>query len=135
MNKIDHVGIAVKDIEKAKEVYTTLLNTSPYKEEIVEEQGVKVAFFKNGDTKVELLEGTSPESAIAKFVAKRGEGVHHIAYSVTNISQEIERLSNEGYKLIDDKPRKGADNKLVAFVHPKSCNGVLIELCEPSIKR
>jgi len=135
MNKIDHVGIAVKDIEKAKEVYTTLLNTSPYKEEIVEEQGVKVAFFKNGDTKVELLEGTSPESAIAKFVAKRGEGVHHIAYSVTNINQEIERLSNEGYKLIDDKPRKGADNKLVAFVHPKSCNGVLIELCEPSIKR
>lgn len=131
MQKIDHVGIAVRSLDQAKEVYRNLLNTEVLKEENVEAQKVKVAFFENGDTKVELLEGTDDQSAVSKFVEKRGEGVHHVAYKVGDIKAEMKRLENEGFKLLDEEPRQGANQKWVAFIHPKSSNGVLIELCQP----
>ncbi|RYY33185.1 MAG: methylmalonyl-CoA epimerase [Sphingobacteriaceae bacterium] len=130
MNKIEHIGIAVKDIESAGSVYQKLLNTSVYKVEEVASEYVKTAFLKSGPNKIELLEATSPESAISKFIDKKGEGIHHIAFEVDDIEAEMARLKAEGFILLNDKPKQGADNKLVCFVHPKSANGVLIELCQ-----
>lgn len=130
MLKIEHIGIAVKDLQAANEIYTRLLNTPPYKEEEVESEGVITSFFQNGPNKIELLEATKPESAIAKFIEKRGEGIHHIAFEVADIQAEMERLRGEGFILLNETPKRGADNKLVAFVHPKNTNGVLVELCQ-----
>ena len=130
MNKIEHIGIAVKDIDSAIDTYTKLLNTSCYKTENVESEGVKTAFFKVGENKIELLEASNQNSAIAKFIEKRGEGIHHIAFDVEDIYKEMERLKNEGFVLLNLEPKKGADNKLICFVHPKNTNGVLLELCQ-----
>ncbi len=129
-NNIEHIGIAVKDIDAAKEVYEKLLGTSCYKVEKVESEGVSTAFSKSGVNKIELLEATNEDSAIAKFIEKRGEGVHHIAFDVDDIYAEMDRLRMEGFTVLNEAPKKGADNKLVCFVHPKSTNGVLIELCQ-----
>lgn len=128
--KVEHIGIAVKDMQNARELYEKLLNTKAYKEEEVVSEGVNTVFFKSGDTKIELLEGLTEESAIAKFIVKKGEGIHHIAFEVEDIEKEIERLRKEGFQVLNEIPKKGADNKLVAFIHPKSCNGVLVELCQ-----
>lgn len=128
--KVEHIGIAVKDMQNARELYEKLLNTKAYKEEEVASEHVNTVFFKSGGTKIELLEGLSDTSAISKFIAKKGEGIHHIAFEVDNIYDEIERLSEEGFQVFNIEPKKGADNKLVAFLHPKSCNGVLVELCQ-----
>lgn len=130
MLKIEHIGIAVKDIEEASDLFSSLLDTSKYKVETVDSEGVETAFFKIGESKIELLQATTPDSPIAKFIDKRGEGVHHIAFEVENIQKEMARLENEGFTLINKEPHKGADNKLVCFLHPKSANGVLIELCQ-----
>ena len=134
MNKIEHLGIAVKDMAAANEIYTKLLGYTPYKTESVASEGVKTSFFMCGDSKIELLEATNSESPIAKFIEKRGEGIHHIAFSVTNIKAEMKRLENEGFILLNTAPKRGADNKLVAFLHPKSSNGVLVELCQDIAK-
>ncbi|RFZ90810.1 methylmalonyl-CoA epimerase [Mucilaginibacter conchicola] len=130
MNKIEHIGIAVNSIDTAGSIYQKLLNTEVYKIEEVASEGVKTAFMQSGPNKIELLEATDPESAIAKFIAKKGEGIHHIAFDVTDIKAEMERLKAEGFVLLNDEPKRGADNKLVCFVHPKSANGVLVELCQ-----
>lgn len=130
IQKIEHIGIAVKDIKQATETYTKLFNQSPYKTEAVESENVITTFFKTGENKIELLEATSEESAIYKFIEKKGEGIHHIAFDVDDIYGEIERLSKEGFVVLNEQPKKGADNKLVCFLHPKSVNGVLIELCQ-----
>lgn len=130
MKKIEHIGIAVKDIESANAIYEKLFGVPPYKEEEVESEGVKTSFFMNGPNKIELLEATNPESPIAKFIEKKGEGIHHIAFDVEDIEAEMERLQKEGFIILNEKPKKGADNKLVCFLHPKSTNGVLIELCQ-----
>ena len=130
MNKIEHIGIAVKDLETANDVYTKLFGNPPYKTERVESENVSTSFFKVGENKIELLEATTPESAIAKFIEKKGEGIHHIAFDVENIYAEMGRLKNEGFVVLNEEPKKGADNKLVCFIHPKSTNGVLIELCQ-----
>lgn len=136
MNKIEHIGIAVKDLDFSNELFTKLFGESNYKTEAVESEGVKTSFFKVGENKIELLEATNEDSPIAKFIEKRGEGVHHIAFDVTDIKAEIKRLKKEGFTVLNKKPKKGADNKLVAFLHPKSTNGVLIELCqEISLKK
>jgi methylmalonyl-CoA/ethylmalonyl-CoA epimerase len=129
-NNIEHIGIAVKDLEVAKSIYEKLLGTVCYKVEAVESESVATAFFKSGVNKIELLEASTPESPIAKFIEKRGEGIHHIAFAVEDIESEMVRLAAEGFTILSDKPKKGADNKLVCFVHPKSTNGVLIELCQ-----
>ena len=126
--KIEHIGIAVKRLSSSIPLFEKLLNTPCYKTEAVESELVNTAFFKTGDNKVELLEGYSPESPIYKFIEKKGEGMHHIAFEVEDIDAEIKRLLNEGFTLINDTPKPGADNKMVAFLHPKSTNGVLIEL-------
>jgi methylmalonyl-CoA/ethylmalonyl-CoA epimerase len=130
MNKIEHIGIAVNDLQSAGKIYEKLLNASIYKIEEVASEGVKTAFLMNGPNKIELLEATTPESAIAKFIAKKGEGIHHIAFEVNDILAEMERLKKEGFVLLIEEPKHGADNKLVCFIHPKSANGVLIELCQ-----
>ena len=130
MKKIEHIGIAVNDIAKAGELYEKLLNTSIYKTEVVESEGVTTAFLQSGPNKIELLEPTSADSPISKFIEKRGEGIHHIAFDVEDIEAEMKRLKAEGFVLLSDSPKRGADNKLVCFVHPKSANGVLIELCQ-----
>ena len=130
MQKIEHIGIAVKSIEAHVKMYETLLQTPCYKIEEVEAEGVKTAFFRVGPNKIELLEATRPDSPIAKYIDKKGEGIHHIAFEVTDIEAEMQRLKNEGFILLNEKPKLGADNKLVCFVHPKSANGVLIELCQ-----
>lgn len=130
MDKIEHLGIAVKNLEAAEKVYSALLNTKPYKREVVESEGVSTSFFMCGESKIELLESTLPESPIAKFIEKKGEGIHHIAYGVSDIVAEMKRLESEGFTLLNKEPKKGADNKLVAFVHPKDCTGVLVELCQ-----
>ena len=130
MNKIEHIGIAVKDLEASNELFTKLYGKPPYKSEAVESEGVTTSFFKVGPNKIELLEGTNPDSPITKFIAKKGEGIHHIAYDVTDIYSEIKRLKEEGFTVLNETPKNGADNKLVAFLHPKSTNGVLIELCQ-----
>lgn len=128
--KIEHIGIAVKDIEASNETFKVLFNQPSYKMEEVESEGVKTSFFKLGESKIELLQATHENSAIAKFIAKKGEGMHHIAFEVENIEFEIDRLQKEGYTLIHDIPKLGADNKKIAFLHPKSTNGVLVELCQ-----
>ena len=130
MNKIEHIGIAVKDIEASNNLFTKLFGTPPYKSEAVESENVITSFFKMGESKIELLQATTAESAIAKFIEKKGEGIHHIAYDVTDIKAEMERLKNEGFTLLMDQPKRGADNKLICFLHPKGTNGVLIELCQ-----
>jgi methylmalonyl-CoA/ethylmalonyl-CoA epimerase len=130
MNKIEHIGIAIKSLEISNEVFAKILNTSPYKSEEVISEGVNTSFFKMGDSKIELLEATKADSPIAKFIEKKGEGIHHIAFDVSDILSEMERLKNEGFVLLNTEPKKGADNKLVCFLHPKSSNGVLIELCQ-----
>ncbi|MGI9546068.1 MAG: methylmalonyl-CoA epimerase [Flavobacteriaceae bacterium] len=130
MRKIEHIGIAVKDLEASNELFSKLFGTGPYKEEDVVSEGVKTSFFESGPNKIELLEGTSPDSPISKFIEKKGEGIHHIAFDVGDIHAEIERLKGEGFIVLNESPKKGADNKLVAFLHPKSSNGVLVELCQ-----
>ncbi|OIP05554.1 MAG: methylmalonyl-CoA epimerase [Flavobacteriales bacterium CG_4_9_14_3_um_filter_32_8] len=130
MNKIEHIGIAVKDLNEANALYSKIFNQLPYKTEEVASEHVSTSFFKAGESKIELLEATNPESAIAKFIEKKGEGIHHIAFDVEDIYSEIARLKKEGFTILNDQPKKGADNKLVCFVHPKSANGVLIELCQ-----
>ncbi|MFA9290304.1 MAG: methylmalonyl-CoA epimerase [Solirubrobacteraceae bacterium] len=127
--KIEHIGIAVKDIKTSTNIFSKLFNSAPYKSETIESEKVKTIFFKMGESKIELLEATNPESPIAKFIKNKGEGIHHIAFDVENIYDEIERLKLEGFTLINEIPKEGADNKLVVFLHPKSTNGVLIELC------
>ncbi|MTG96919.1 MULTISPECIES: methylmalonyl-CoA epimerase [Myroides] len=130
MKKIEHIGIAVKDLQDSNILFSKLLNTMPYKQETVESEGVTTSFFQTGPNKIELLEATNPDSPIAKFIEKKGEGIHHIAFEVDNIEEEIIRLKAEGFTVLNETPKKGADNKLVAFLHPKSSNGVLIELCQ-----
>jgi len=130
MNKIEHIGIAVSNLQTAGDIYQKLLNTSVYKTEEVSSEGVKTAFLMNGPNKIELLEATNPDSPIAKFIAKKGEGIHHIAFDVDDIRAEMKRLKGEGFMLLNEEPKRGADNKLVCFVHPKSANGVLVELCQ-----
>jgi len=130
MEKIEHIGIAVKSISEANKIYEALLGCPPYKSEKVENEGVETSFFRCGESKIELLEAFSPDSPIAKFIEKKGEGIHHIAFAVKDIKAEMERLKDEGFILLNDIPKKGADNKLVAFLHPKSSNGVLVELCQ-----
>ena len=130
MLKIEHIGIAVKNLEQSNELFAKLFGNPPYKEEEVASEGVKTSFFMNGPNKIELLEATNPESAIAKFLEKKGEGIHHIAFAVENIVAEIARLKAEGFTILNEIPKKGADNKLVAFLHPKTTNSVLIELCQ-----
>ncbi len=131
MNKIEHIGIAVKDLKAASAIYELLLNTKVYKTEAVETEQVNTAFLQSGPNKIELLEATSADSAIANFIAKKGEGIHHIAFDVDDIEAEMARLKAAGFVLLNDKPKPGADNKLVCFLHPKSANGVLVELCTP----
>jgi len=130
MNKIEHIGIAVKDIEKSNKLFASLFGEKHYKIEDVLSEGVRTSFFQIGSNKIELLEATNPESSIAKYIEKKGEGIHHIAFAVKNIESEIKRLKNEGFTIINEIPKEGADKKLVAFLHPKSTNGVLIELCQ-----
>jgi len=130
VEKVEHIGIAVKNLEEANKVYEKLLGVGPYKTEIVESEGVNTSFFQTGESKIELLQATKPESAIAKFIEKKGEGIHHIAFVVKDIKAEIKRLKEEGFTIINETPKKGADNKLVCFVHPKNTQGVLIELCQ-----
>lgn len=131
MIKVEHIGIAVKNIQEADNLFTLLFgNQAPYKQESVESEGVKTSFFKMGETKIELLEATSDNSAIAKYIEKRGQGIHHIAFEVEDIYAEMERLKKEGFTILNESPKKGADNKLVCFLHPKSTNGVLVELCQ-----
>lgn len=130
MLKVEHIGIAVKDLEKSNDLFEKLLGTAPYKIEEVASEFVKTSFFQSGETKIELLEASSESSAIAKFIDKKGEGIHHIAFEVEDIHVEMKRLAGEGFRLINEQPKKGADNKLVCFLHPKSSNGVLVELCQ-----
>jgi len=130
MLKIEHIGIAVKNLEAANKLFAILLNTVHYKIENVEAEKVSTSFFQVGDSKIELLEATNPESSISKFIDKRGEGIHHIAFAVDNIQETMTRLKDAGFILLSEQPQKGADNKLICFLHPKSTNGVLIELCQ-----
>jgi methylmalonyl-CoA/ethylmalonyl-CoA epimerase len=130
MLKIEHLGIAVKNLEQSNELFSKLFGKHPYKLEKVESEGVSTSFFMMGENKIELLEATNPDSAIAKFIEKKGEGIHHIAFEVEDIYAEMKRLQNEGFTLISAEPKKGADNKLICFLHPKGTNGVLIELCQ-----
>ncbi len=131
MRKIEHIGIAVKDLDESNTLFSSLFNVEgPYKIEEVESEGVKTSFFKNGPNKIELVQGTKEDDAITKYITKRGEGIHHIAFDVADIRAEMARLKAEGFTLLSDEPKKGADNKWVCFVHPKSANGVLIELCQ-----
>lgn len=130
MRKIEHIGIAVKSLETSNLLFEKLFGQPPYKEEEVVSEGVRTSFFMNGHNKIELLEATNPDSPIAKFIDKKGEGIHHIAFDVNDIEKEIIRLKSEGFIVLNEVPKKGADNKLVAFLHPKGTNGVLIELCQ-----
>lgn len=130
MEKIEHIGIAVKSLESANETYRKLLGVPHYKTEVVESEKVTTSFFKVGINKIELLQSNDPEGVIAKFIEKKGEGIHHIAYAVADIREEMQRLKAEGFVLLNEEPKNGADNKLVCFVHPKNTHGVLMELCE-----
>lgn len=130
MNKIEHIGIAVKNLKESNELFSKLFGEPHYKTEAVESEGVNTSFFKVGDNKIELLEATKKDSPIAKFIEKKGEGIHHIAFDVDDIKSEIKRLKKEGFVVLNENPKCGADNKLVVFLHPKSSNGVLIELCQ-----
>lgn len=129
MKKIEHLGIAVENLDEANQLYEKLLGTSSYKQETVESEGVTTSFFKVGESKIELLSATNPESPIAKFLQKRGPGIHHIAFAVDDIITEMNRLKAEGFILLNEQPKPGADGKVVAFLHPKSSTGVLVELC------
>lgn len=128
--KLEHIGIAVKSLGLSDELFTKLLGKESYKKETVEREGVVTSFYETGESKIELLEASNPESPISKFIDKKGEGIHHLAFGVENITEEIERLKKEGFQFISDEPKEGADNKLVVFLHPKSTNGVLVELCQ-----
>lgn len=130
MRKIEHIGIAVKNLETSNKLFEKLLGVAAYKQEEVESEGVKTSFFMNGPNKIELLEATNPDSPVARFLEKKGEGIHHIAFDVDDIAAEIKRLKEEGFTVLNEEPKKGADNKLVAFLHPKGTNGVLVELCQ-----
>ncbi len=132
--KIEHIGIAVHNLDQAESLYETLLGTASYKREIVDSEHVITSFFGTGPNKIELLAATDEMSAIYKFIEKKGEGIHHIAFAVEDIYSEMQRLKNEGFTLLNEEPKRGADNKLVCFVHPKSANGVLIELCQEIIE-
>ncbi|APA64269.1 MAG: methylmalonyl-CoA epimerase [Maribacter dokdonensis] len=134
MKKIEHLGIAVKNMEDSNALFEKLLGVAPYKQEEVASEGVLTSFFKNGPNKIELLAATTANGPIAKFLEKKGEGIHHVAFEVEDIFAEMERLKAEGFTLLNEKPKKGADNKLVAFVHPKTANGVLVELCQEIVK-
>ncbi|WP_339835634.1 methylmalonyl-CoA epimerase [uncultured Maribacter sp.] len=130
MKKIEHLGIAVKNIEDSNALFEKLLGVAPYKQEEVASEGVNTSFFQNGPNKIELLASTNSDGPIAKFLEKKGEGIHHVAFEVNDIVAEMARLKSEGFTLLNEKPKKGADNKWVAFVHPKTANGVLVELCQ-----
>lgn len=130
MRKIEHIGIAVKDLGGSNALFEKLFGAPPYKMEEVASEGVRTSFFKSGPNKIELLEATREDSPIAKFIEKKGEGIHHIAFDVEDIHSEIERLRGEGFTILNESPKEGADGKLVAFLHPKTTNGVLIELCQ-----
>ncbi|MBK8087251.1 MAG: methylmalonyl-CoA epimerase [Chitinophagaceae bacterium] len=130
MQKVEHIGIAVKSLDVSISLFEKLLNTNCYKTELVESEQVNTAFFKKGETKIELLESLTADGVIAKFIEKKGEGMHHIAFDVTDIEAEMKRLQAEGFILLNEKPKQGADNKLVCFLHPKTTNGVLVELCQ-----
>ena len=130
MIKVEHIGIAVEALSKSVPLFESLLNCQVYKTETVESEGVKTAFLQKGETKIELLEATTPESVIARYISKRGEGIHHLAFEVADIEIEMQRLADEGFTLLNQAPKKGADNKLVCFLHPKDTNSVLIELCQ-----
>lgn len=128
--KLEHIGIAVKSLGVSEELFTKLLGKESYKKESVEREGVVTSFYETGESKIELLEASNPESPISKFIDKKGEGIHHLAFGVENIIEEIKRLKKEGFQFISEEPKEGADNKLVVFLHPKSTNGVLVELCQ-----
>jgi methylmalonyl-CoA/ethylmalonyl-CoA epimerase len=130
MNTIEHIGIAVSDLEQSIELYTALLDTPCYKTEVVDSEQVTTAFFQKGDQKIELLASTNPEGTIAKFIDKKGQGIHHIAFAVTDIKAEVQRLKAAGFVFVSEEPKRGADNKWVVFMHPKSAGGVLVELCQ-----
>ena len=130
MLKTEHIGIAVKDLTTSVPLFEKLLNSKCYKTETVESEKVNTAFFQKGETKIELLESSSPDGVIARFIEKKGEGLHHIAFEVADIKAEMKRLQNEGFALLNEEPKKGADNKLVCFLHPKGTNAVLVELCQ-----
>ena len=130
MQHIEHIGIAVKNLNFSNDLFTKLLGSTPYKQEGVESEGVMTSFFQTGQTKIELLEATNLDSPIAKFIEKKGEGIHHIAFEVADIVAEMARLKSEGFILLNEVPKKGADNKLVCFLHPKGTNSVLVELCQ-----
>jgi methylmalonyl-CoA/ethylmalonyl-CoA epimerase len=134
MNKIEHIGIAVKDIAASNKIFTDVLGVAPYKSEEVESEGVITSFFQAGPNKIELLQATREDSAIAKFLEKNREGIHHIAFDVSDIHAEIKRLMDLGYQMIHETPKDGADGKIIAFLHPKGSNGVLIELCQDKNK-
>ena len=128
--KLEHIGIAVKTLGFSDELFEKLLGKKSYKNEKVEREGVTTSFYQTGESKIELLEATNPESPISKFIEKKGEGIHHLAFGVENIVEEVERLKKKGFQFISEEPKEGADNKLVVFLHPKSTNGVLVELCQ-----
>ena len=130
MLNVEHIGIAVKSLEKSIPLFEKLLNTTCYKTEMVQSENVNTAFFKKGETKIELLESTTEDGVIRKYIEKKGEGIHHVAFEVEDIFSEMNRLKNEGFIVLNDEPKNGADNKLVCFLHPKSTNSVLIELCQ-----
>ena len=130
LKKIEHIGIAVKNINEANELFKELFGKESYKTETVESEGVSTSFFMLGESKVELLEAQNENSAIAKFIEKRGEGIHHVAFEVDDIYAEIKRLQAQGFEVLNPEPKKGADNKLICFLHPKTTNGVLVELCQ-----
>lgn len=134
IKKIEHIGIAVKNIEESNALFSRLFGKAQYKVESVESEGVKTSFFMLGETKVELLEASTETSAIARFIEKKGEGIHHIAYEVDNIEEEMKRLKKEGFELLNTQAKDGADNKRICFLHPKSTNGVLVELCQEKTK-
>ena len=134
MKKVEHIGIAVKDLKKASQIFEKIFNLQHYKLEELESEGVSTSFFKVGETKIELLQAIKDNSPIAKFIQKRGEGIHHIAFEVEDIDSEIKRLQNEGFKFVNPKPKNGVDNKRICFLHPKNTNGVLIELCQEKAK-
>lgn len=130
IKRLEHIGIAVNNLEESNALFEKLLGIAPYKQEAVESEHVMTSFFQAGETKIELLEATDPSSAIAKFIDKKGEGIHHIAFEVADIHAEMERLRNQGFQLLNETPKRGADNKLVCFIHPKGTNRVLVELCQ-----
>ncbi len=133
MKKLEHIGIAVKNLEASNHLFSALLGKPPYKTEVVESEGVRTSFFEIGGVKIELLEASSADSPIAKFIEKRGEGIHHLAFEVQDIQHQIENYKEQGFALIHETPRAGADNKQIAFIHPKSTNGVLVELCQEKV--